>query len=236
MGVDSKVFAVRGVPGLQIVDVIGDSATSQRLGQLCDLHRQYFPGYGHVTGEIMANATGHVPYPGCVPHQWLMMRSGEPVGFYLFDTNTHRAVVLRHFLAVHPQARAGLPTRWLGPLTERVAQVGQADTATATGAALLASASEIPADLFHHWRALGYRQLVEVDYAEPEHGMHWARHHREPQFLPITPNIGLTRAGADQPFAQVADAVLRGFLLDHYRLPPEHPRVAAILGAAQGLW
>lgn len=226
----------RLLPGaaIDVIDVVGPQATSAHIGALQDLHRQFFPEYRHISDEIAGDATGPGPYPGVVVHQWLLLVADRPVGFYIFHTNTARGVVLRHFLAVAEPARQLLPPHWLGPVSERIIRIGQVDCAAA-GTQLVASASEIHPGLFHMWQRLGSRQLTELPYGEPEHGMHWRRYGPEPVFWDITPNVKLAPAGTDQPYPQVVDAVLRAFLLDHYRLPQGHPRVAAILAASASL-
>jgi hypothetical protein len=227
-------LGIPGIPFLNIVDVVGAQATSERIGQLQDIHHRYFPDYPHVTQELAADATGAGPYPGVVVHQWLFLRDNRPVGIYIFHTNTARGVLLRHFLALDEPARRGLPLLWLGWVSERLVRIGEQDCVL-HGTELIASASEIHQQLFHHWRRLGSRQLVELPYAEPAHGMHWSRHGHEPEFWPITLNLKRTNGGRQLSYPLVVQAALRAFLLDHYRLPPDNPRVREILAAAQTL-
>lgn len=227
-------FAVPGLAHLRFRDVVGAAADDRDVAALIELHRQFFGEYEHVGAEIAANAAGAQPYPGAVVHQWLMLRDGEPVGLYLFDTNTVRRVVLRHFVALTRRGGRGLPPLWLGQVAAAITETGMADCRAAHGGRndLLAVASEIPENLFPLWRRLGCRQVPELHYAEPEHGMHWADHADQPRFLDITLNVRMTELGSQLPFPEILDAAVSGFLLDHYRLPADNPRVQEILTRA----
>jgi hypothetical protein len=244
------------IPGfdLEIVDVVGPAATPERVAALQELHSRFFPEYPHVLPEIAQNANGPGPYPGVVVHQWLLQRDAQPVGLYLFDTNTRRGIVLRHFVALSAAGATGLSPLWLGPVAAKIAQIGAADCEAQLGAAadgsrgcpprtpgtpaaghLLGGASEIPRRLFPLWRRLGFCQLDQIGYAEPHHGMHWAQFDREPRFHDITLNLAPSPIGQQLALRDVADAAARAFLLDHYRLPVDNPRVVAILAAIAAL-
>lgn len=220
-----------GVPALRVLDVV-DPAPVERLHQLQAIHAEHFPDYLHVLDELEHDWRAGSDDPAVVVHQLLLLHDDDPVGEFVVHTNLRRGIVLRHYLAVRERARPLLHPGWVTHLVSAVADLGQRDTAAA-GVPLLAMTSEVQERHLAGWRRLGHRPL-EIGYAEPRWGKGW-REHGAPQLLPITPVVLLLHDGQERPFGEVALAGVSAFLLDHYRLPSDHPQVAEILSRAAAL-
>lgn len=223
---------IPGVEGLQAVDVMGASATDDRIEQLRAIHLSHFPDHPHVADEMEAAARTGSFDPEVAVHQWLLLLDGEPVGEYIFHVNTRRGVMLRHFLAVDQPARKRLPLRWISSITARVQEQGEADMAS-TGRPLVAMMSEVNPHHLEGWRRLGYRTL-DIGYREPYHGKHWADF-GQPTYFEMSPCVKLTPAGEALPINEVARAAALAFLIDHYQLPADDETVAGILARAEML-
>lgn len=227
-------FAMAGLPVLQLVDLTDPNlprdAAAGLLAVAAEIHCGFFPGYEHVADEWrqwwrfgvypVADVTGHV---------LIIVRDDKPVGQLVFDTNLRRGISLVHYFAVTPAGRADLPRGWLRHAARTFLDLGKADAAAA-GRPLLGVAGEVPAAHVHKWTATGYAPLA-VDYGEPRHGMHW-REFGEPDLMSMSPILFTPLAGRSRPHAEVADAALRAFLIDHYRMDPQFPAVAAMLSQA----
>lgn len=228
-------FPLEHVPGIRIVDV-RPGVGRHRLEQLQDVHRRWFPDHGHVTEE-MAQAWERGPFdPDIAVHQWLLLHEGTPRGLFVFFVNLRRGIVVRQFLALDEGVRDGLADDWARHLIAACEQQAIID-ARPRGVEIIAMMSEIDPEqprLLAHWGSLGHRAFPEIDYREPFHGKHWARH-GEPRYFPMTANVYLTSAGAALPIGEVVEAAVSAFLLDHYRLPPDEPVVAEILARARSL-
>ena len=217
---------------LLFTDVLHSDVQVEQLAQLQQVHRGHFPDHLHVAEE-MALAWEHGSHdPEVVVHAWLITRSGQPVGEYIFHTNLRRGIVLRHFLAIDAAVRADFPRGWLSDLVAWVEAVGAADCA-AHGRPFLGMTGEISAQYLPGWFRMGHRTM-DVGYLEPYHGKHWAEY-GEPVFFEMTPTLKVSDYGLTVPLSCVATAAVSAFLLDHYRLPPEHPVVAGILARAAAL-
>ena len=217
-----------GVPGVHVVDVVAPT-TAELVAGLQAVHARHFPGYPHVLDEIRHDALHSGDDPQVVVHQLLLLRDGRPSGEFLVHTNLRRGVVLRHHLAMDRDARADLPKDWLTRLVAHAVTLARRD-AEAAGRPLAAMVSEVQPQHLAGWERLGYRAL-DVGYGEPRHGRGWAAH-GPADLMPITPVVLLLPDGAGRPFGEVARDCLAAFLVDHYRLPPEAPEVAAILRRA----
>ena len=230
-------FDLAGLPVLQLLDLtsplLPQDTSSCLLDVVSEIHDSFFPGYEHVADEWRAWwRSGEYPVPDVVGHVILILRDGEPVGQIVFDTNVRRGISLVHYFAVTPTGRAGLPRGWLRHAARAFLDLGKADAAGA-GRALLGVAGEVPAAHVHKWTATGYAPLG-VDYGEPRHGMHW-REFGEPDLMSMSPILFTPLAGRALPHSHVADAALRAFLIDHYRMDPNFPATAAVLAQAAEL-
>ncbi len=218
--------------GLVAVETMAESATDAPLEQLLTLHLHHFPDHAHVGDELrLARRVG--PHdPDVIIHAWLLHVDSVPVGFVIFHTNLRRRIVLQHFVGMDEDTRAQLPFRWISHLSDAVVETGVLDAET-HGLELLGAMGENPPQHEAAWHRLGYR-TIDVDYREPNHGMHWAEF-GPITYFPMTAMVRLTTAGDQVPFDQVATAAVSAFLLDHYQLPADDPTVTAILARAAAL-
>lgn len=225
----NDVGELPGIPGIQVVDVadpsLDDITRERALAQLADVHVAFFPDHAHVVDEWRDGLRTGWPDDLVKVHLWLMLREGAPVGEVILHTNLRRRVVLVHFVALAPEVRRDVPRGWLLSLSEGFVARGEIDAASA-GSELRAVAGEIPRAHLHKWQACGF-EAADVGYLEPKHGMHWADY-GEPEFFEM---LAIVRRSSPDDTGAIG-AAMRGFLVDHYRLPPDHPMVAAILARA----
>lgn len=217
---DAILAELEAATGLEVEDVM--TAPEARLGDLIRELLTFFPEHAHVAGELAEQWEGAWPDDQVVVHAWLLEMAGEPVGFTIFHTNLRRRVMLQHFVGMEPEARPNLPMRWVRNLADAALDTGIRDCRE-RGFELLATIGENHAEHARAWERFGYVTL-DIDYREPAHGRHW-REHGPLQFFEMTPQIRLTDAGRDLPFASVVDDAVCAFLIDHYLLPPDEPTV-----------
>jgi hypothetical protein len=224
---------LEGVPGLRIVDLVhdelDDDERSLALRQLADIHLRYFPGHEHAIGEI-AEAMSRWPDDEVVVHPWLLLVHGLPVGEYICHANLRRGMVLMHFLAMDHEARRSLPDDWRPRATEAIRAVAERDAA-ARGRQLIGMTAEIPPEQFWLWKPMGF-VAPDIGYLEPRHGRHWPEYD-DGVFMPMQFIARPIDAGEALPLSSVATAGLEAFLIDHYRLPRDHPAVARVLRRAE---
>jgi hypothetical protein len=218
---------------VEIIDVIA-GANPWAVDCLVDVHAHAFPGYAFVIAEIEANADAP-SRNSLIVHQWLVMHGGEPAGCVLFDCNLTRRVAVVHFLAITRRGRGvrvdGHRLAWW--LCRRVATTLRRELDEhRPGSIPLGVFGESPARLVRRWRGAGFRQ-VDVTYAEPVAGRGWrdVTNGGDPAMRPLTllwlpgPGIGIEEA------ATAGAAGAAAFLIDHYRLPLDHPVVVAATGS-----
>lgn len=215
--------------GIDVVDVVDPSTDQDHADALARIHLRHFPGHTHVAAEIVELRGTRTEDPR---HAWLLLRDGAPIGEVIFGVVARREMALMHFVVVDAEHRPGLPLGWFAHLIDAIEAAATAD-AHAQGAALRGIVAEVEADATARWIRTGFR-VVPIDYREPHHGMHW-RSHGEPTFFSMTPVLKCTAAGAAEPFGEVAADAISAFLLDHYRLEPDHPAVRDALSAARAL-
>ncbi len=226
-------FAIDGIPGVRFLDVaapgLADDVVSERLEQLIAVHLSFFPEYDYVEQEWRTGISAGWPDPEVVVHLWLALVDGEPVGEVILHTNLRRGVVMIHFVAMTVEARYRLPRAWLVALSDAFVTTGETDARRA-GRPLRGVMGEIPLAHLRKWEASGFQAVAAV-YAEPVHGGHWVDY-GPPQLHELVPIVRVVDAGRDESFAEVADAAFRGFLIDYYELPLDHPKVVRMLGEA----
>lgn len=230
---DLPAFAVAGLPDVQVLDLTDPGIDARRrdvlLEELAAIHLEVFADYPHVVDEWrLWRETGQWPVPGVTGHLFLVLHHDEPVGQMLIDTHLRRGVTLVHFIAVRGQTRAVMPVHALRAWIRFFYEVGRADC-EAAGVPLIAVAGEVPVGMVRLYNEYGFDR-VGIDYGEPEHGMGW-REHGPPQFRQQA-LIMFRPPGSHIGAAQAAREVVETFALDHYRLPRDHPRVAAMLAGA----
>jgi hypothetical protein len=223
---------LEGVPGLRMIDLVhdplDDEERSLRLRQLADIHLRYFAGHEHVIGEI-AEAFTRWPDDEVVVHPWLLLVDDVPVGEYICHANLRRGIVLMHFLAMDHDARRTLPDDWRPRATEAARAVATRDAA-ARGRELVGMMAEIPPEQYWLWEPMGFH-AADIGYLEPRHGRHWPEYD-DGIFMPMQAIVRRIDAGEALPLSAVATAGLEAFLIDHYRLPRDHPVVATVMSRA----
>jgi hypothetical protein len=228
-------------PTVVLVDVTGPDGPPH-LADLLALHRRHFPGHAHVLPELEENAVLAPERGGLVVHQVVAYVAGAPVGFVVVHANLDRSIGLIHFLAVDEALRgvplaagpdedrppAGLRPTAASTLVARAEALVEAAGVRAGRPVRFGTVAESEPDVVSSWRRWGYGTL-EVAYAEPYFGRHWADH-GPPTFFEMTlVHRGGAYAGA--PLDAVARAACDAYLLDHYRLPADHPKVEAIVAS-----
>ena len=201
----------------------GDSAD---LDALLALHRRWFPTHDHVQAELVDNAH-QPPHRGhLVVHQVL-----APAGFIVVHTNLRRRVGVIHFLAVDEEFRpVTVDGRRLAlALVDHAVNLVTRDGVEFVDGNIVGVVAESEDDLVRVWASWGFDALP-IDYAEPYFGMHWPDH-GDPTFFAMT-LVGLVLPqgsnGGENP-TSLGQAGAAAFLLDHYVLPPDHPRVTTAL-------
>lgn len=215
--------------GIDIVDVVDPRTDREHEDALGRIHLRHFPDHAHVVAEIAELRDTHDEDPR---HAWLLLRDGTPIGEVIFGVVARRETALMHFVVVDAEHRTDLPLGWFAHLIDAIEGAATAD-AHAQGAGLRGILAEVEADATARWVRTGFR-VLDIDYREPHHGMHW-RSHGEPTFFPMTPVLKCTAAGATAPFGEVAAEAVSAFLLDHYGLEESHPAVRDALSAARNL-
>lgn len=229
---DPVLDRLQELSGLTVEDALDGSGPEDLLHQLQAELLRFFPEHAHVADEFREIWSGGWPDPEIIPHGWVLELEGEPVGFTVFHTSLRRRVVLQHFVGIDREAGWRLPLRWVQYLADAVFETGAHDCQR-HGTTLLAALGENHPEHARTWERYGYRTL-DIEYREPNHGQHW-RDFGPPTFFPMTPQIRLTDEGASLPYAQVVDAAVRAFLLDHYLLPEDEPTVARTLSLIAAL-
>lgn len=229
---DGALDTLRQLTGLEVEEVIGVDAPRERLDELQRQFLLYFPDHAHVIDELAQAWAGLRPDAQVIVHGWLLQLEGDPVGFAVVHTSLRRQILLQHFIGMDPQAGARLPLRWVGYFMDALRDTAASDCADAC-TVLLGQMGEHHEEHLRAWSRFGYVTL-DVDYREPDHGRRWAEY-GDPTFFPMTPQLRVTAAGAERPFADVATAALEAFLLDHYLLPRDEPTVVHTLSRAASL-
>lgn len=233
-----SAFLIAGLPRLTFVDVAGlrGPEANQRLAQLLTVHREFFADYRYIEPEWLALLSGTRADPLVVPHLWLALQDDVPVGEVIIHTNLRRRVALVHFVAFTAPVRRAMPRDWLASLSAAFEAAGQIDAAAA-GVPLLGVMGEVPPEHVHKWLNGGF-EPVPVPYVEPLDGPDWVDHPsaEEPPgplaWHTIQPILRLAAGVPPDQWVAVADAGLRGFLLDYYRVPATHPRIAGLFPGA----
>lgn len=217
-----------GVDGLWVADLVAGRDTNW-LDAWQAVHLRHFPEHGHVVAEIADEVRGRPLDPDTIAHVWLAFdaESVDPVGEFIWHTNLRRRVVLMHFSAVDSDVRAGLSPSWLPALIDATLACGQQE-GLAAGRNIRGQITEVSPAHARAWPRYGMHALP-IDYLEPTGGRHWRDRGPEPEFFEITPIFRTTRAAADEEYADVAADALSAFLIDHYRLPADHPQVVRVL-------
>ncbi len=215
---------------VEILDLVG-GAPSERIAAMLAIHAAAFPEHGFVEQEILTDAARSPERDRLTVHQWLVLCDGEPAAYMLWDSNHARRVALVHFIAVD---RPGRKIRMAGHrLSEWLCRTALHQHAVELAGqrpdtASLGLVGEAPQWKARVWTSVGFRAF-DFAYAEPEDGRHW-----RPETLRLRPLVLLwlppPGVDADTLGADAGPAGAAAFLLDHYRLPADHPLVAGAVG------
>jgi hypothetical protein len=200
-------------------------ATSNTVfDDLVGLHSILFPSHAHVHPEFAEWRARGGRSQDRLAHLLVTYVDEVPAALLVLHLNLPRRVGLVHFLGVTPAQRVA---RTGGPSLARDLLARAWDLGTASFAGeWLGLAAESEPDLLALWKSWGYSDLA-VDYAEPHHGMHWSAF-GAPTFFRMD-LVG--RPTGDAP--TLAREAVEAFLIDHYRLPDEHPVVMSARSTAR---
>lgn len=228
------VAVIPGVPEFGIVDLFDPTLDAlEREGRFREysaIHADYFPSYSHVLDDISAQLATEVLPDGEIVHAWLLSRDGRPVGIWNFNVNVRTGVVLMLFGAIHRHARVDLPREYLPRLIDHLLGVCETE-AHRLGFALHAAILESDDHHLRRWESCGFT-VVDSEYREPVHGAHWPLFGELSFFEDYSACVLPIDAGHGKSIADLAEMSLSALLIDHYRLPANHPTVEASLGRA----
>lgn len=200
------------------------AASDAVLDDLVGLHASLFPTHAHVHQEFEEWRACSGRTHDRVAHLLITYVDDVPAALLVVHLNLARRVGLVHFLGVapaHRAARTGRPSL----AADLLARAWDLCTASFAGEWLGLVAESEP-ELVPLWRSWGYSDLA-VEYAEPHHGMHWSDF-GPPTFFRME-LVGRSTGTAPA----LAQAAVEAFLIDHYRLPDDHPVVASARRSAR---
>lgn len=228
---------VREEGSTKIWELLG-SGDECRVDAMLELYTELFPQYAHYVPRMRRRAefvqekrTGHVV------HYWLVEVDGRPAALRTFRYVRARHIGLAHALAVDPAYRQVtvngqrlsiyLVHACLDQVIANAQQLGDEP--------VLGMVNEVESPrLMEHYVRNGIIELP-VTYAEPIFPAEQPGRTREqeielihfsPMYLGFLPNPELgVQTYSDRMIADFALA----FLVDHYGLPMDHPRVQAVL-------
>lgn len=224
-----------------IYDLLG-SGDEKRIDAMLGLYQTLFPQYRHYVPRMKRRVQfGNEHREGHVVHYWLVEVDGKPAGLRTFRYVRHRHCGLAHALAVDPQFReeeAGGRRISMFVVYECLAQVIR-DALDCGDAPTLGMVNEVePTRLMEHYQRNGLIQFP-VKYMEPifppeAPGRTRAEELDLVKFSPMhlgflkNPDIKI-ESYTREMIADFASA----FLVDHYGLPEDHPKVIEILNSIE---
>ena len=228
---------VRQEGSTKIWELLG-SGDVRRVDAMLGLYAKLFPQYAHYVPRMRRRAAfDQENRAGHVVHYWLVEVDGQPAALRTFRYVRARHVGLAHALAVDPAYREVTVNGQRlsiflvhACLDQVIANAQGSDDEPVLG---MLNEVESPR-LMEHYVRNGIIELP-VDYAEPIFPAEQAGRTREqeielirfsPMYLGFLPNPQLgIRTYSDQMIGEFALA----FLVDHYGLPLDHPRLQAVL-------
>jgi hypothetical protein len=190
-----------------------------------DLHLRWFGDYAYAVPELLENGELPADRDDRVVHQILALVDDAPAGYAIVHTNTLRRVGITHFLAVDEPFRSVTVDgrRLARALIEHAASRVVEDAGRLGLDPFLGLAAEAEAEMVPVWERWGF-EVLPVEYHEPHFGVRWPEH-GAPTFFDRT-LVGRPAPGADLDPVACGRAAAAAYLLDHYRLPADHPEVA----------
>lgn len=199
-------------------------ATDPRaLDDLIALHSEAFPTHSHVLPELVEWRMAGGQSDTRNAHLLITYVSDVPAALLIVHMSRPRRIGLVHFLAVDAPFRTTVTGE--SSLAHALLEAAWEMGTETFGGRWVGLVAESERELVPLWARWGFTDL-DVDYAEPYHGMHWARH-GPPEFFPMR-LVG--RATRD--IAGLRTAAVEAFLVDHYLLPEDHPTVTRARGTA----
>jgi len=221
-----------GIGELSYVDVLPDTSR-EALEELQAIHVENFAGsYAESAKDFSRTWEKDSGPVGMIEHQWLLHLDGEPCGELVFEVNLPRRMVNRHFTSVLANFRSSMPAGWIPVATQAVVDLCNAD-ARRHGVELLGMMSEILPRHAPGWRKLGLF-TPDIDYQEPLHGNYWADF-GPLEFVPMVANILPFAAGREAGIGAVAEAGVKAFLLEYYKVPEDDQTFLAIVDRCRAL-
>ncbi len=224
-----------------IYDLLG-SGDDRRIGDMLGLYERLFPKYGHYIPRMKRRARfGNEHREGHIVHYWLIEVGGQPAALRTFRYIRRRRCGLAHALAVDPQFReeeAGAKRLSMFVVYECLAQIVR-DAEEKGDLPVFGMVNEVePSSLMEHYQRNGLIQLP-IKYLEPIFPPEAAGRTRSeeldaikfsPMHLGFLKNPGIQIESYTR--GMIADFA-SAFLVDHYGLPEDHPRVVEILNSIE---
>jgi GNAT superfamily N-acetyltransferase len=222
---------------VKVWELLG-SGDDARVDAMCQLYAKLFPQYAHYVPRMKRRAKfGLEKREGHIVHYWLVEVNDQPAAIRTFRYVRARHCGLAHTLAVDPKYREVtvggqrlsiyLVHACLDQIIANAAELGDSPA--------LGMVNEVESPrLMEHYKRNGIIQLP-VTYAEPIFPAEQVGRTREqeieqihfsPMYLGFLPNPELDSQVYSA--SMIADLAL-AFLVDHYGLPLDHPRVQAVL-------
>jgi hypothetical protein len=220
---------------IEVLDVVADAtrdpsgapagAPAEQVAAVQAIHAHFFSDYAHVLADIETDAALPSRRRGVVVHQWLILVDDVPAGIVLSESNLVRGCAPVLFFAIHSRYRNLEVNRnrlakldiWLS--VPQALRDGGADMLGVCGE----REPDYPPRLVR----------LDVDYAEPIGGRHWSPTSGDLrpmslQWLPpesMRPVVDVPGAGHD-----ITCRIAAALLIDHYRMPRDHPHVRRLCG------
>lgn len=214
---------------VEVIDVV-DGASGGEIAALQAVFARHFPSYLHTLDDIATDAALPSHREGVVVHQWLILVADEPSGIILFESNVVRQCgPVMYFAVDHRYRSLVLDGNQLSKMSTWLSVPQMLEDG---GSTMLGGCAErhptYPARLVR----------LDVDYAEPIGGRHWRAHGKSndiiwrPMSLHWTPRPDL-RPVLEVPGIghDVTSRIVAAYLIDHYGIPPDHPRVQHLAGS-----
>jgi len=221
-----------GIGELAYVEVLPGSSR-EALQALESIHLENFGDkYPKAINDFSRTWSGVSESEGMIAHQWLLHLDGEPCGELVFEVNLPRRMVNRHFTSVQASFRPSMPAGWIPVATQAVADLCNAD-ARRHGVELLGMMSEILPRHAPGWRKLGLF-TPDIEYSMPLHQNYW-EDFPPLEFVPMVANILPFAAGREAGIGTVAEAGVKAFLLEYYKVPEDDQTFLAIVDRCRAL-
>lgn len=226
---------------ITIYDLLG-SGDERRIGDMLALYERLFPQYRHYIPRMKHRAQfGNEHREGHIVHYWLIEVDGKPAGLRTFRYVRRRGCGLAHALAVDPQFReeeAGAKRLSMFVVYECLAQIIR-DAEERGDPPVLGMVNEVePSRLMEHYQRNGLIQLP-VTYEEPIFPPEAAGRTRADELDAVkfsSMHLGFLKNPGVRVESYTRGMVVdftSAFLIDHYGLPEDHPKVIEILNSIE---